>query len=294
MGVAVENSKVSRAAADIGCMILKAHFSYLGVKIKDRMSRVKAWDEIINKLLCRLSKWKLKTLSIGGRLTLLKLVLGSLPIYYLSMFKVPTLVLNKMKSIRSHFFNGVELNDRKISMVKWESVLVSKEKGGLGVSSFFALNRALIFKWVWHFQTQSFSLWSRVIKAIHGEDGKLSRSIKYSYSSNWKDIVREVSVLKEKGLDLYIVLKLSQPDLDVSFRRKPRGGAEQDQMYALRLKIEGHILSNSMDRWYWSLTGSGEFSVASIHNFIDDQSFKVFSPSTRWNKAVPKKINIMA
>ncbi|GJS24646.1 RNA-directed DNA polymerase, eukaryota, reverse transcriptase zinc-binding domain protein [Tanacetum coccineum] len=337
MGVAVENSKVSRAAADIGCMILKAPFSYLGVKIGDRMSRVKAWDEIINKLLCRLSKWKLKTLSIGGRLTLLKSVLGSLPIYYLSMFKVPTLVLNKMESIRSHFFNGVELNDRKISMVKWESVLVSKEKGGLGVSSFFALNRALIFKWVWRFQTQRFSLWSRVIKAIHGEDGKLSRSLKYSYSSNWKDIVREVSVLKEKGLDLYgfirkkigngdntmfweenwkediplkllfpriyaleldkhisVASKLSQPDLDVSFRRKPRGGAEQDQMYALRLKVEGHILSNSMDRWFWSLTGSGEFSVASIRNFIDDQSFKVFSPSTRWNKAVPKKINIMA
>ncbi|GKC61495.1 RNA-directed DNA polymerase, eukaryota [Tanacetum coccineum] len=95
-------------------------------------------------------------------------------------------------------------------------------------------------------------------------------------------------------INIFQSLKLSQPDLDVSFRRKPRGGAEQDQMYALRLKVEGHILSNSMDRWFWSLTGSGEFSVALIHNFIDDQSFKVFFPSTRWNKAVLKKINIMA
>nr|GEX09070.1 RNA-directed DNA polymerase, eukaryota [Tanacetum cinerariifolium] len=48
----------------------------------------------------------------------------------------------------------------------------SKEKGGLGVSSFFALNRALIFKWVWRFRSQSNSQWSRVIKALHGEDGE--------------------------------------------------------------------------------------------------------------------------
>ncbi|GJS69396.1 hypothetical protein Tco_0702237 [Tanacetum coccineum] len=48
-----------------------------------------------------------------------------------------------------------------------------KDKGGLGVSSFHALNRALSFKWVWRFRTQGSSLWARVIKGIHGEDGKL-------------------------------------------------------------------------------------------------------------------------
>nr|GFC62524.1 RNA-directed DNA polymerase, eukaryota, reverse transcriptase zinc-binding domain protein [Tanacetum cinerariifolium] len=36
----------------------------------------------------------------------------------------------------------------KASWVKWKSVLASKEKGGLGVSSLYALNRALMMKWV--------------------------------------------------------------------------------------------------------------------------------------------------
>ncbi|GJY85019.1 RNA-directed DNA polymerase, eukaryota [Tanacetum coccineum] len=71
------------------------------------------------------------------------LVLGSLPIYHMSLFKVPTKVLLNMESIRCHLFNGIEHNGKKPIWVKWNKVLASKEKGGLGVSSFYALNRAL-------------------------------------------------------------------------------------------------------------------------------------------------------
>ncbi|GKA34009.1 RNA-directed DNA polymerase, eukaryota [Tanacetum coccineum] len=108
----------------------------------------------------RLSKWKVKTLSIGGRLTLLKSVLGASPIYYMSIFKVPKGVLKTMESIRSKFFNGVDSSDRKISWVAWDNVLASKLNGGLGVSSFFALNRALLLKWVWRFISGDGSLWN--------------------------------------------------------------------------------------------------------------------------------------
>ncbi|GKD14654.1 hypothetical protein Tco_1199061, partial [Tanacetum coccineum] len=60
----------------------------------------------------------------------------------------PAKVLLNMESIRCHFFNGIEHNGKKPIWVKWNKVLASKEKGGLGVSSFYALNRALLFKWV--------------------------------------------------------------------------------------------------------------------------------------------------
>ena len=68
------------------------------------MYQIKSWDEVMEKMVNRLSKWKMKTLSIGGRLTLLKAVLGSIPIYHMSIFKVSMSILQHMESIRCHFF----------------------------------------------------------------------------------------------------------------------------------------------------------------------------------------------
>nr|GFB19691.1 RNA-directed DNA polymerase, eukaryota, reverse transcriptase zinc-binding domain protein [Tanacetum cinerariifolium] len=152
MGIAMDVDRVEQAALKIGCVILKAPFSYLGSKMK--------------------------TLSIGRRLTLLKSVLGSIPIYHMSIFKVPMKVLHRMESIRSHFFNGTDLGSKKSIWVKWNNVLASKEKGGLGVSNLYDLNRALMFKWIWLFTTHKYSLWAMVIKAIHGDDGKIGRNSK--------------------------------------------------------------------------------------------------------------------
>ncbi|GKA35403.1 RNA-directed DNA polymerase, eukaryota, reverse transcriptase zinc-binding domain protein, partial [Tanacetum coccineum] len=202
MGISVANGIVDQIASEIGCKTLKAPFSYLGSKVGGLMSRSQSWSDVINNLTTRLSKWKMKTLSIGGRLTLLKSVLGSMPIYHLSLFKAPLKVLQKIESIRSRFFNGSDLDDRKPIWVKWNNVLASKEKGGLGVSSLYALNQALLFKWVWRFYTQKSSLWSKVIRGIHGDDGKLHKKFNHYHPSIWLDIVHEVRLLKDQGVDL--------------------------------------------------------------------------------------------
>ncbi|GKC02916.1 hypothetical protein Tco_0994526 [Tanacetum coccineum] len=159
-----------QTTAKIGCATLEAPLSYLGLKVGGLIYHVQSWNEIVNNIVARLSNWKMNTLSIGDRLMLLKLVVGSMPIYHMSLFKVPIKVLQRKKSIRCHFFNSVDHNGKKLIWVKWSKVLASKEKGGLGVLSFYALNRALLFKWVWRFRTQGSSLWARVIKGIHSED----------------------------------------------------------------------------------------------------------------------------
>nr|GFA97192.1 putative RNA-directed DNA polymerase, eukaryota, reverse transcriptase zinc-binding domain protein [Tanacetum cinerariifolium] len=144
--ISVDISKVEQAAAKIGCLILKTPFTYLGSRVGGLMSRIQSWNDIILSMVSRLSRWKLKTLSIGGRLTLLKSVLGAILIYHMSIFKVPIKVLQNMESIRSRFFNGADINSKNPSWVRWKNVMASKDTGGLGVSSLFTLNRALMFK----------------------------------------------------------------------------------------------------------------------------------------------------
>nr|GEY38199.1 RNA-directed DNA polymerase, eukaryota, reverse transcriptase zinc-binding domain protein [Tanacetum cinerariifolium] len=54
----------------------------------------------------RLGNWKTKMISYGGRLTLIKSVLGSLVIYFFSLFRAPVSVLKSLESVRQRFFWG--------------------------------------------------------------------------------------------------------------------------------------------------------------------------------------------
>ncbi|GJW74496.1 RNA-directed DNA polymerase, eukaryota [Tanacetum coccineum] len=192
IGIGIPHEDVLSAAESIGCSILTVPFSFLGVKVVDIMSRRSSWEETIGKLSIRLSKWKLKALSIGGRLTLIKSVLSSLSQYHMSIFKCLMGVLKPLESICSNFFNGVANSDKKLTLIGWKNILASKKNGGLGVSSFYALNRALVSKLIWCFIGHDSSLWARFIKVIYGTKGALENSISLpSRCSPWLNIIRE-------------------------------------------------------------------------------------------------------
>nr|GEY62337.1 RNA-directed DNA polymerase, eukaryota [Tanacetum cinerariifolium] len=177
MGLHVDGELVHRAARQLGCLVLNLPFSYLGsivgdnmarqqvwggivdrvkkklskwkmkmLSIGDNMARQQAWGGIVDRVKKKLSKWKMKMLSIGGRLTLVKSVLGSLPIYNFSIFKVPKCVLNELEGIRRKFFNGHVQDSKKASWLNWNNVLMSKDRGGLGVSSLYSINRGMLVK----------------------------------------------------------------------------------------------------------------------------------------------------
>ncbi|GJU12747.1 RNA-directed DNA polymerase, eukaryota, reverse transcriptase zinc-binding domain protein [Tanacetum coccineum] len=211
-----------------------------------------------------------------------------------------------MEAIRARFFNGADAKSRKSCWVSWKKVMASKDTGGLGVASLFALNRALMFKWVWRFITQKKSLWTRVIKAIYDDDGKIGKKVNPSYPSIWLSIIQEAGVLKSQGIDIISFIKPKCGDgTNTSFRNDVWRGdvAFKDLMPRLYMlenmkdvqeKIEGCILSNTQDRWTWSLEGSGDFSVSSVRKVIDVVYLPRGSVKTRWIKEVPFKINIHA
>ena len=119
-------------------------------------------------------------------------------------------ILKSLETIRCRFFNGHDQKSNKATWVKWNKVLTPKDKGGLGVSSMFALNRGLMLKWVWRFYSQNYSLWTKVIKAIYGEDGYLNKDVTGGVRTCWTSIVYEVRELQGRGIIIadYIRLKL--------------------------------------------------------------------------------------
>nr|GEW56569.1 RNA-directed DNA polymerase, eukaryota [Tanacetum cinerariifolium] len=245
-----------------------------GVMMGECFTNLKAWDDVILKLRSRLSKWKVKTLSIGSRLTLLKLVLGASPIYYMSIFQVPLGVLKVMESIHSRFFNEMDQSDKKFTSAAWKKVLASKKHGRLGVSSFFALNRSLLLKWVWRFISQDVSLWERFDfwsyckKCIGNGNDK-----RFCFDCWIGDIPLHDKFPRLFALELdkeaSVAVKLNAP-IEISFRRNARGGLKQHLMADMNSMLDLVVLMNFGDRWVCDLASDGNLWVKEVRNFIDD------------------------
>nr|GEW95706.1 hypothetical protein [Tanacetum cinerariifolium] len=218
------------------------------------------------------------------------------PLYHMSIYKAPKGVLDALESIRSRFFNGIDPLERKIIWVAWEKILASKKKGGLGVSSLFALNRALLLKWVWRFVSNDGSLWSQVINVIHG---KFLGSHSVRGSSPWCSILREMLSLVGKGFDFMSHIKkhvgngcMTKLWLDPWMSEKISNLSYFSCGFYMVTLLDTVSLSSSHDRWYCDFNGDGSFLVKDIREHIDDLFLRSSTDATRWVKCMPIKVNV--
>ncbi|GJU47483.1 RNA-directed DNA polymerase, eukaryota [Tanacetum coccineum] len=215
--------------------------------------------------------------------------------------------LSNLSTIVNEFFQWCGKCKEEDVFDLLEENLASKKNGGLGVSSFFALNCALLFKWIWRFIANGSSLWSHFITAIYGARGALDDPPSYSRQSPWLDIVSKVRKLSNKGIDLLFLVKKKVGNGEAtSFwndvwlgdsplkQTSPRSGIEEEQLLLLISNTSSAMLPNISDRWTWRLDSLGVFSVKSAREFIDDYFLSKVDIPTRWVKSIPIKINIFA
>ena len=142
---------------------------YLGMLLRTSFKTTSIWNPILEKIEKKLSGWKRLYLSKGGRLTLLKCTLSSLPTYFLSLFTIPKVVVARMESIQRNFLWGSSERSFKYPLVDWDKVCLPVKLSGLGIRSVALFNQALLGKWLWRYRHEVTHLWQRVISTKYGE-----------------------------------------------------------------------------------------------------------------------------
>jgi hypothetical protein len=129
-----------------GCEIGKYPFRYLSLSMNTRKLNNEDWQTIENRIEKRLSGWKGKMLSVGGRLVLINSVLSSLPMFMMSFFELPRGVLEKIDCFRLRFYWQNDQHKRKYRLAKWEILCQPKIQGGLGIQNLDIQNKCSLSK----------------------------------------------------------------------------------------------------------------------------------------------------
>jgi hypothetical protein len=141
---------------------------YLGLPLGARYKSKEIWNPILEKMERRLAGWKRSCLSKGGRLTLIKSTLSSLPTYFLSLFVVPASVAHRIEKLQGDFLWGGLGDEFKFHLVNWRTIRAPIQQGGLGLRRIIPFNQALLGKWLWRFANERNAYWRQVIVCKYG------------------------------------------------------------------------------------------------------------------------------
>ncbi|KAJ9701497.1 hypothetical protein PVL29_006726 [Vitis rotundifolia] len=188
----VEN--VEALASELGCKVGSIPSTYLGLPLGAPHKSVAVWDGVEERMRKRLALWKRQFISKGGRITLIRSTLASMPIYLMSLLRMPRAVRLRLEKIQRDFLWGGGALENKPHLVKWAVVCSHKKKGGLGIRNFSSLNKALLCKWSWRYAVERESFWKLLISRKYGEEvgGWFSREVREGYGVGfWKEIRKE-------------------------------------------------------------------------------------------------------
>ena len=143
--------EILELAVVLGCRVGSLPSHYLGLPLGVPNRATSMWDGVEERVRRRLALWKRQYISKGGRITLIKSTLASMPIYQMSIFRMPKSVAKRVEKTQRDFLWGGGNLEGKVHLVKWDVVCTEKLNGGLGLRRIATLNRALLGKCTWRF-----------------------------------------------------------------------------------------------------------------------------------------------
>src|SRR4051812_17353388 len=133
IGINLSENFLEIAKSFLSCKREDKAFYFLGIPVGHNPRKRAMWSKVVGKIKSRLVGWKHRYLTLGGRITLLKAVLGSLAIFTLSFHRAPKQVVKEINNIQSKFLWGGTAEKRSIHWFSWNAVCLPIEHGGLGI-----------------------------------------------------------------------------------------------------------------------------------------------------------------
>ena len=81
----------------------------------------------------KIKHWSFRSLTLGGRLILISVVLSGLAIFWFALVRCPKSILNKLRKTIFMFLWGNSDGHQKLHLTSWESVSIPMEYGGWNI-----------------------------------------------------------------------------------------------------------------------------------------------------------------
>ena len=164
---------------------------YIGVPlIPTRLSHC-VCQLLLDKLLAKIQAWTSISLSYAGRLQLISSVLYNIQRYWCSMFIIPKYTITNIEQIFSSFLWSGKMGNAHRAKVKWESMCLPKEEGGLGLRRVRDSNDASVMKHIWNLCYRKDSLWVAWVRRLYLRRGSLwCEKIPSNCSWSWRKILQ--------------------------------------------------------------------------------------------------------
>eukprot|EP00253_Pinus_taeda_P003053 PITA_03053 len=143
---------------------------YLGAPLVASTIKHSTWQSLFEKLKSRLNLWTHRTLNLVSRVVLIKSVLQAMPLYMFSSLAAPKWVLKQIRNLQRSFLWGSTTTNRKWALVKWTTICMPKNRGGIGLRDPEHSNTIMGAKIWWQWVSNPDKPWAKLWTAKYANN----------------------------------------------------------------------------------------------------------------------------
>ena len=135
-----------------------------------------AYNFVVNKIQNKLAGWRLKLLSKAGKLVLVKSSAAPIVEYFMQCQSLPVKVCNQIDKITRDFLWGSTEEKRRLHLVRWDIVTLTKDLGGLGLHNTKERNNTLLAKLCWRLACNQEAPWANMLVTKYLSPNRISEA----------------------------------------------------------------------------------------------------------------------